>query len=212
MSDKDKPDLEAAYSLDSPAANQRLYRNWAATYDEDFAEQSGYRLALLVAEAFLDAGGSGPLLDAGCGTGLIAEHLPKDFAVDGVDISPEMLAQARNKGRYGKLIEADLTQPLPIADATYAGLTSAGTFTHGHVGPEVLPELLRVLKPDAVCALSGNQIFFEAAGFRKVFEALTAEGEISPPDLREERIYRPGGAPPEGHESDQALIIVFRRL
>ena len=90
MSDKDKTDLEAAYSLDSPEANQRLYRDWAATYAEDFAARSGYRFARLVAEAFLAAGGSGPLLDAGCGTGLIAEHLPEDLAVDGVDISPEM--------------------------------------------------------------------------------------------------------------------------
>lgn len=212
MSDKDKPDLEAAYSLDSPEANQRLYRDWAATYDEDFAGQSGYRLARLVAEAFLDAGGSGPLLDAGCGTGLIAGHLPNDLSIDGVDISPEMLALARRKGRYGRLIAADLTQTLPIADATYTGLTSAGTFTHGHVGPEVLHELLRVLMPGAVCALSGNQAFFKTAGFQAVFEALTAGGAISPPLLREERIYETGGAPPKGHENDRALIIVFRRL
>lgn len=212
MSDKDKPDLEAAYGLDSPEANQRLYRDWAATYDEDFAEQSGYRLARLVAEAFLNAGGSGPLLDAGCGTGLIAEHLPKDLVIDGVDISPEMLAQAKRKGRYGKLIEADLTQRLPIAEAAYAGLTSAGTFTHGHVGPEVLRELLRVLKAGAVCALSGNKVFYENAGFRAAFEALAAEGAISSPDLREELIYEADGTPPAGHENDHGFIIVFKRL
>ena len=212
MSDQDKPTLKAAYGLDSPEANRRLYRHWAATYDRDFAERSGYRFAWLVAEAFLAAGGTGPVLDAGCGTGLIAEHLPKDLAIDGVDISPQMLAEARRKGRYARLVEADLTQPLPFADAVYAGLTSAGTFTHGHVGPEVLRELLRVLKPGAVCALSGNKVFYENAGFREAFAALTAEGTISPPRLREERIYEAGAAAPEGHEHDRGFIIVFSRL
>ena len=212
MSSKDKPDLEAAYGLDSPDANRRLYRDWAATYDEDFAERSGYRLAGLVANAFLDAGGSAPVLDAGCGTGLIAEHLPVSLAIDGVDISSEMLAQAKRKSRYGKLVEADLTGPLPFADAVYAGLTSAGTFTHGHVGPEALRELLRVLKPGAVCAISGNKAFFEAAGFKSAFAALTDEGMISAPEIREERIYEQAAAPPEGRENDRALIVVFRRL
>ena len=203
---------QAAYNLDSPDANRRLYRDWAATYDEDFAQRSGYRLAGLVAEAFLAAGGSGPVLDAGCGTGLIAEHLPASLAIDGVDISSEMLAQAKRKGRYGRLVEADLTRPLPFADAAYAGLTSAGTFTHGHVGPDALRELLRVLIPGAVCAISGNKAFFEAAGFKAAFEALTDEGTISPPEFREERIYETGAAAPEGHENDRALIVVFRRL
>ena len=32
-----KPDLDAAYSLDTPEDSIDLYRNWAATYDTDFA-------------------------------------------------------------------------------------------------------------------------------------------------------------------------------
>ncbi len=212
VSDEEKPDLEAAYDLDSPDANRRLYRNWAATYDEDFAQRSGYRFARLIAEAFLDAGGEGPVLDAGCGTGLVAEHLPEALKIDGIDLSAEMLAVARRKGRYAKLVEADLTQPLPFPDAVYAGLTSAGTFTHGHVGPEALDELLRVLRPGAICAITGNQVFFEAAGFRQAFAKLADAGTISTPSLREVRIYEPDAAPPAGHENDLGYIIVFTRL
>lgn len=132
--------------------------------------------------------------------------------MDGVDISPEMLAEAKRKGRYRELIEADLTKPLPFPDAGYAGLTSSGTFTHGHVGPEALLELMRVLQPGAVCAISGNQAFFEAAGFRQAFKSLCGEGAISHPTIREERIYEVGATPPEGHENDMGYVIVFNRL
>jgi len=85
------PDLEAAYSLETPDDNRRLYRDWAQTYDSDFAERSGYRSARLTAQAYLEAGGTWPLLDAGCGTGLVAESLPAGAVIDGIDISPEML-------------------------------------------------------------------------------------------------------------------------
>jgi len=210
--DQNKPNLDAAYNLDSPDANRRLYRDWAATYDEDFAQKSGYRFAKLIADAFQEAAGMGPVLDVGCGTGLLADHLSPELVVDGVDISPEMLSQAERKGRYRRLIEADLTKPLSIPDAAYAGLTSAGTFTHGHVGPEALHELLRVLRADAVCAIGGNAAFYEAAGFKKVFDALVEKGEVSQPTLRSERIYDPSATPPEGHEDDMGLVIVFNRL
>ena len=132
--------------------------------------------------------------------------------MDGVDISPEMLKQAERKGHYRKLIEADLTKPLPIADATYAGLTSAGTFTHGHVGPEALNELIRVLRPGAVCAIGVNAAFFVKANFENVFAVLVDQGAISQPQLREERNYDPSAVPPEGHENDTGQVVVFNRL
>ncbi|MEM1313388.1 MAG: methyltransferase, partial [Pseudomonadota bacterium] len=99
---------------------------------------------------------------------------------------------------------------LPLPDGAYAGLTSAGTFTHGHVGPEALPELMRVLRPGAVCAVTGRPDFFEAAGFGAAFAALVEAGTITPPEIREERIY--AGEAPEGHDGDLGLVIVFRRL
>lgn len=209
---RNAPDLEAAYSLNSPDANRSLYRDWAATYDEDFARRGGYRFPLLIAQAYIDAGGKWPALDVGCGTGLVAEYLPEDAVIDGVDIAPEMLAMARRKGRYRNLIEADLTQPLALPDAPYAGMISAGTFTHGHVGPGALDELMRVLKPGAICAITGNASFFAKAGFRETFDRLIAAGTICEPTLREERIYEANATPPEGHEDDMGYVIVFCRL
>ncbi|MEL6278314.1 MAG: class I SAM-dependent methyltransferase [Pseudomonadota bacterium] len=207
-----RPSLDGAYNLQTPEDNLRLYSDWADTYDQGFAHRTGYRSPKVIADAYLAAGGGWPLLDAGCGTGLVAEHLPAHATIDGLDLSPEMLETARAKGRYRNLIEADLTGELPLQDAQYLGLVSAGTFTHGHVGPEALHELMRVLKPGAACALSGNAAFFEKANFKATFDALAAAGVISTPEFTKERIYDASGQPPPGHADDIGLVVVFTRL
>lgn len=211
MSDTSRPGLEAAYSLETPEDNRRLYHDWAQSYDQDFARASGYRLPRCVARAYLAAQGGWPALDAGCGTGLVADHLPGDAVVDGIDISPEMLARARRRGRYRALHAADLTQPLLLDNGAYAGLLSAGTFTHGHVGPAALPELVRVLRPGAVAALACNAAFYRSAGFGDAFARLVAAEAITEPALSEEPIYADGADAPEGHEGDTALIVTLTR-
>lgn len=215
MTDADRkaaPDLGDAYALRTPEDSRRLYRDWAADYDHDFAARRGYRLAREVAEAFLAAGGTGPLLDAGCGTGLVGEALPEGVVADGMDISTEMLAQARAKGRYRDLFVADMTQPLPVADGAYAGLTCAGTFTHGHVGPDALPALVRTLRPGGVGAVSVRDDLWEDGGFRAAFAALAESGEISPVETVERRIYEGHADDDDGHADDMALVATFRRL
>ena len=208
----DKPDLDSAYSLESPDDNRRLYRDWAATYDAEFLAESGYRYGQLIADAFLAADGQGPILDAGCGTGLLGAFLPADIEIDGAAISVDMLAAARRKGRYRNLYELDLTQPLPFSDASYNGLTSSGTFTHGHVGPAELDELVRVMANGAVGAITSHSAFYETAGFAAKFDELVHLNIISKPTMTEERIYAETGQPPAGHENDMAYIIVFQRL
>ena len=209
MSEKDK--LERAYALDGLEDVTALYRDWAATYDTDFAEAGGFRMPALIGAAFAELRGEGPVLDAGCGTGLVADHLDPRLAIDGVDISREMLAVARAKGRYRALHEADLTGPLPFADASYRGLVSSGTFTHGHVGPDALHDLLRCLAPGGACAITTNATYMAAVGFHDVLDRLVSEGRIGNLVLREERIYDTPGGAPEGHGEDMGYIVTFLR-
>lgn len=210
MTDKDK--LERAYAPASPEDLRALYRDWAATYDTDFAEAGGFRMPGLIAEAYVALGGRSPVLDAGCGTGLVADCLPGGLDIHGIDISAEMLAVARAKERYVALFEVDLTRPLPFKDGVYNGLVSSGTFTHGHVGPEALGELLRCLAPGGVGAITTNASYAEATGFRDVLDAHLAGGRIADLALREERIYaRPEGAP-DGHGDDRGYVVTFRRV
>jgi predicted TPR repeat methyltransferase len=198
--------LDDAYALKTPDDSRRLYAGWAATYDADFAEATGYRLPEAVAAAFAALGGEGPVLDIGAGTGLVAERLAARGVgpIDGTDISPEMLKAAEAKGCYRRLIEGDVTAGLDVPDGAYAGVVSAGTFTLGHLGPEVIPELLRLARPGALFALSINARHYEAAGFGPALAALPVEGL----ELDEVPIYAGDSG---DHGADRAFIASFRK-
>jgi predicted TPR repeat methyltransferase len=151
-----EPSLNAAYALETPEDNLRLYREWAARYDSDFAEGHGYVLPLRVAERFTELSGLGPVLDLGAGTGLCGEALRRlgVAPVDATDLSQEMLDVAGAKGVYRALFTGNMLERLQVADASYDGAVSSGTFTHGHVGPEALPEILRIRDYPEFCALT----------------------------------------------------------
>mgnify|MGYP001349337263 CR=1 FL=1 len=51
----------------------------------------------------------------------------------------------------------------------FGAVVSAGTFTHGHVGPDVFDELLRITKPGGLFVLSINSKVFIKDGFQKKF-------------------------------------------
>jgi SAM-dependent methyltransferase len=202
--------LDRAYALETPEDNRRLYADWAETYDATFAEDMDYQMPDRVAEIFAEAGrGKGPVLDVGAGTGLLVRHLPlrDGDRIDALDISPQMLAVAGRRGVYAKLIEADLTGPLDIADRTYGAIVSSGTFTHGHVGPDALDELLRIAEPGAIFVLAINREHFEARGFGDKFAVL--EPHINDLNLRTVKIYGPNAQGP--HKDDQALVAIFRK-
>ena len=212
MAERPQPGLEGAYALGSTEDARRLYADWAETYDADFVAATGYRLARRVAEVFVAGGGAGPVLDVGCGTGAVAAALPRGMEIDGLDLSPEMLAVAGRTGLYRALAEADLTQDLPaLAGAPYGGLVSAGTFTHGHVGPEALPRLVHVLAPGGWFVFSTRpEICLQ--GFEETLEALAGDGLTALPITQVERIYAEGADAPVGHADDMALIVSTQRL
>ena len=203
----DEHSLDGAYALETPEDSVKLYKGWAETYDTDFAQTHGYVVPQRVAQIFRQEGGQGPVLDIGAGTGLVAEALG-DIETDGIDISQEMLDVAGGKGLYRNRIRADLTRPLDIGDDSYAGFTSAGTFTHGHVGPVCLPELMRIAQSGALFVLTINAQVFDEAGFGSAFATLVANGAITPIRFHHVRYYE--GAEHE-HSDDMGLVAVFRR-
>ena len=208
----DDPDLDSAYALETPDDNKRLYRAWAETYDAEFVDGTAFRFPSLIAQAYLEAQGRWPCLDVGCGTGAVAEHLPRDAILDGLDLSPEMLAVAARKSRYRHLFEVDLNDALPFDDASYAGLVSSGTFTHGHVGADALDELVRVLRPSGVAVLSVKPEIWDAMGFGAAFARLSSAGLITDLGWTEELIYGDPAKAPEGHGDDTGLIVRFHRV
>lgn len=164
-------DLDRAYSVSTPGESRQLYADWAETYDESFGRGWGYVAPREIATLYLAHGGGRPVLDVGAGTGLVAEHL-KGAEAHALDISPKMLAQARDKGLYADLYIGDLTRPLTLPAEAYEGVVSCGTFTHGHVGPSCLPELLRVARPGALFVCGTKADVFDGMGFGSALAGL----------------------------------------
>ncbi|MGR3323328.1 MAG: class I SAM-dependent DNA methyltransferase [Pseudooceanicola sp.] len=203
-------DLDNAYEIDGPDAARRHYDAWAATYDDSFARGWGYIAPREIAGIFRAGwtGGEAPVLDIGAGTGEVARHMDA-LTVDGIDISPEMLAVAGAKGLYRRRIVGDLTRPLDLPDDAYAGVISCGTFTHGHVGPGALPELLRVTRPGARFVCGTIAAVLDGQGFGSALARLVARGRISPVRFHEIAIYEGADHP---HAGDRGLVMDFTRL
>ena len=205
----DKPDLEDAYDLKTPADSLRLYAEWADTYDETFAKEHAYVMDQHVARAYVNAGGFQPVLDVGAGTGLCGQALRERGLdhVDATDISPEMLAVAKSKGIYHTLFEGDILAGLDVETGTYAGLVSSGTFTHGHVGPEALDELLRLVRSGGWIVISIHREHFLTHGFAAKLETLS--DTITDLELRELPIYDANGS--GNHANDTGIVALFRK-
>jgi SAM-dependent methyltransferase len=98
------------------------------------------------------------VLDAGCGTGVVAITAARLGAnVKGADLTPELLERARENARIANVtvewIEADIEQ-LPFGDGEFDAVLSQ--FAHMFAPrPEVaIREMLRVLRPAGTIAFS----------------------------------------------------------
>ena len=209
MPDKGKELLEGAYLLSTPDDNVNYYRDFADHYDDHFVKELGYDLPHIVAKTFLKTGSSSdtPIADLGCGTGIVAQCLPDDTVIDGLDISPDMLARAGAKNRYRNLYQVDITQGVDSLPNDYGAVLSSGTFTHGHLGPDALKTSLALGRPGCLFVLSINKAHFKSHGFENLFDQLFETDAITSFSQVEMPIYTDQG---HDHSGDIALICSFR--
>ncbi len=209
MDKRSSYDLDEAYDINGPDEARVMYGNWAATYDEGFGQGWGYiaprEIAGIMRSEF---SGGGAILDIGAGTGLVAEHL-RGLTVDAFDITPQMLDIAREKALYRNLIQGDLTKAMDLADNSYDGIVSCGTFTHGHVGPVCFSELLRITKPGALFVCGTIAPVLDGMGFGSALARLVAHGRITPVIWHDIAIYE--GAE-HAHAHDRGLVMTFRKI
>ncbi|MEO8545101.1 MAG: class I SAM-dependent methyltransferase [Burkholderiaceae bacterium] len=201
--------LERAYALDGDEQSRALYRDWAETYDDTMLQGLGYRspavVARLLGEHLSDR--RVPVLDIGCGTGLAGHKLGElgFTAIDGLDLSPEMMQVAARRNVYRNFIAADLNAPLPIADGSYSGASCSGTFTHGHVDARCLAEIFRVLRLGAPFAFTVKLEVWEPLGFKDTLAQLLASGRIAEVAMTHDRHY-------ENSKLPDGVFCVYRRL
>lgn len=172
--------LERVYSAGSDTTKlAEVYDAWAGDYD-DSVGGFGYTNPAVVSALFarLQPDVTAPVLDAGCGTGLIGWilHVAGYRDVSGIDLSPGMLERARARGCYRNLATAVLGEPLDVPDAAFGGVVASGVFTVGHAPASAFSEIARVLRPGGVFAVSITDPVYEAGDFRQAIDALVDAG------------------------------------
>ena len=181
--------LEKIYTMNGePEECVDAYKDWAETYDQDTVDGLNYVGPKVAAERLAELAAAGAVvLDAGCGTGLAGVELRALGlkTIDGMDISPEMLDQARAKGPYRALQVEDMTQPLSYATNAYDAVICVGTFTHAHVGPKGFDELVRITKPGGPIVATVHEEVW-ADGYADHFKALEANGHARIASISEE--------------------------
>lgn len=174
---------KAVYAARTPEQLAAAYADWSNFYDRETLGL-GYTLPFLITGwlARHVPKDAGPLLDAGCGTGLsgpFVRALGYD-QLEGLDLSPEMLALARARGGYAKLTQAELGKKLPWPDGHFAAFFSTGVFTEGHAPASGLDELVRITRPGGHAILTVRDMLAERPDFREKFTGLQREGRWAP--------------------------------
>jgi predicted TPR repeat methyltransferase len=211
-------DLDKAYSVKTPEDSRKLYAEWASTYNETFVKANDYVYPRTIAQKFdelISKTEIKTVVDIGCGTGAVGSYLANlrpNLKIDGFDISPEMLTEAAkirridNSPVYNELIEVDLTGELP--PKSYDAMISAGTFTHGHLGPQTLISIIRLVRVNGWFVVGINSKHYELLGFADTLRDANSLGTISEAQLFEAQVY----GPTSPHYGDTAQIAIFARL
>ncbi|NKE46504.1 methyltransferase domain-containing protein [Roseomonas frigidaquae] len=144
----------------APAAYVRdLFDQYAPRFDADLQDRLHYRtpelLAALLAQAGIAADGGRRVLDLGCGTGLSGLALkPWAQRLEGLDLSPRMLAEARRRGLYDALHEAELVDFLATRRAGFDLVAAVDVLNYlGDLAP-ALAGIAGALAPGGVAAFS----------------------------------------------------------
>lgn len=147
-----------------------LFDEFAANFDRNLAELD-YRVPTLVA-SLVNSVMESPaaqydILDAGCGTGLLAADL-KPFAqcLTGVDLSTGMLDKAANRKLYDHLIQADLTRFLAKQEDTWDLVVCADTLCYFGQLDEIIRLMAGALRTRGTLISSFERSKKGAQGYR----------------------------------------------
>lgn len=149
------------------------YQAWAETYDN--MPNLLIEVEEPVVRSVLKKFKPGDVLDAACGTGRYSEFLNYlGHKVTGVDLSPDMLSQARkNRSKQINFLQGNLTE-IPLKDEGVDLAICALAFSHVPNIDKALSELSRVVRSKGhivisdihpwLVALGGQAEFFDKSG------------------------------------------------
>ena len=139
---------------------------------------------------------AGPVLDVGCGSGLMLEQLSGRRDVVGLDLLAEGLVASREASPEARLVQADAAL-LPFREATLAGVLLLDVLEHVD-DRAVLAQVHRILRPGGILLVSAPAMPWlwsyrdEAAGHRRRYRRRGLERvlEESGLTLTEMRYYQ----------------------
>ncbi|MEI9994845.1 MAG: tetratricopeptide repeat protein [Rhizomicrobium sp.] len=113
---------------------RHLFDQFSADYDQRMRGQLRYRAPEILRELadLVMPGARGlTVLDLGCGTGFAAQaFVDRASAIDGIDLSPAMIAKARARGLYRDLAVADIETALTQGGTDYDLVIAADTLVY----------------------------------------------------------------------------------
>lgn len=149
------------------------YGEWVDSYEDTV--QDAMDIELL--ERLESVDWSGEVADLGCGTGRTGAWLAQRGvdAIDGVDLTPEMLARARERGVYRELAEADVAATGLAGDAYDLVVTSLVDEHLADLRP-LYAEAARIAKPGAAYVIVGyHPQFMMASGMPTHYDSASGE-------------------------------------
>jgi predicted TPR repeat methyltransferase len=143
-----------------PGYVTRLFDDFAATFERRLVDELKYCVPEALRAAVARHWPSQPpndldVLDLGCGTGLVGKQF-RDVTrrLTGVDLSPEMLAEAQRSGVYDRLIGDDVVHFMATDDGQYDVILAADLFIYiGDLG-ELFAVAAARLRPGGLFAFS----------------------------------------------------------
>ena len=173
--------LQRVYQADGKSETlDALYDEWADDYDQQLWASGNPYLAIasgMTGRHVHDFDAT--ILDAGCGTGNMAQilHQLGYRNIEGLDPSSGMLAVARKKQIYQKLHQLYLGARVELPQESYDAVVAAGVLTHGHAPPESLDGILRLVRTDGIIIFSLSAIAHDEHGFKQKIAELDEAGQ-----------------------------------
>lgn len=174
----DKQFLDDLYGKAGAHNMKEIYRDWAASYDEEVAS-NGYATPSRAAKALAQfADRDAAIFDIGCGTGLYGLALREEgfSTVDGCDLSPEMLEKAKATGAYRKLWVSELGEPLDFSSGPYPAVSAIGVIGSGAAPVEFFDEITSHLSPGVLFVFSLNDHTLQNPAFEAAVNASVDSG------------------------------------
>ncbi|MAE37577.1 MAG: SAM-dependent methyltransferase [Pelagibacteraceae bacterium] len=209
MSHMGKKWLDIVYNEKSSVKLKQHYKSWANDYDQDLIDW-GYAYPSQLKKIMshdIRVKKNSKILDAGCGTGLVAEALSDmNFKnIIGLDYSMDMLNVAKDKKIYTRLVRESLNKKTSLRSNQFDIVLCTGVLTSGHVGAKAINELIRVTKNKGYLILSIAESIYEKLGFKD-------EIEKNREQLLKIKISKPFIALPNHKSSATSKMYVFQRV